>query len=114
MLQNFLLKPLRLLVSLMNLGKELKILAPQKAKALCPLVSLHLGNERIQLAMKIQLGDKTMQLCLRSMVDFVHRFCIRSDTLLCLQCDGVVFIFFIKEISCILWLGQSTWSLVHD
>ena len=34
-------KPLRLFVSLMNLGKELKILAPWKAKALCPLLSLH-------------------------------------------------------------------------
>ena len=90
MLQNFLLKPLRLLVSLMNLGKELKILAPQKAKALCPLVSLHLGNERIQLATKIQLGNKTMQLCLRSMVDFVHRFCIRSVKTLCYACSVMV------------------------
>ena len=40
------LKPLRLFVSLMNLGKELKIFAPRKAKVLCPVASLHLGNER--------------------------------------------------------------------
>ena len=40
------LKPLRLFVSLMNLGKELKYFAPRKAKALCPVVSLHLDNER--------------------------------------------------------------------
>ena len=40
------LKPLRLFISLMKLGKELKIFAPRKAKALCPLVSLHSGNER--------------------------------------------------------------------
>jgi len=31
-------------VSPINLGKELKILAPRKAKALCPVASLHLGN----------------------------------------------------------------------
>ena len=41
------LKPLTLFAFLINLGKELKILAPRKAKALCPLVSLHLGNERL-------------------------------------------------------------------
>ena len=35
------LKPLRLFVSLIDLGKELKIFASQKTKALCPVVSLH-------------------------------------------------------------------------
>lgn len=39
-----LLKPLRLSVSLIKLGKEWKILAPGEAKALCPVASLHLGN----------------------------------------------------------------------
>ena len=43
-LKILLLKPLRLSVSLINLGNELKILAPRKAKALCPVASLHLGN----------------------------------------------------------------------
>ena len=40
-----LLKLPRVSVSLINLGKELKILAPQKAKALCPVTSLHLGKK---------------------------------------------------------------------
>ena len=40
-----LLKLPRVSVSLINLGKELKILAPQKAKALCPVASLHLGKK---------------------------------------------------------------------
>ena len=40
------LKPLSLSLSLITLGKELKILAPQKAKALLAVVSLHLGNVR--------------------------------------------------------------------
>ena len=36
-------------VSLMNLGKELKIFVPRKKKTLCPVMSLlHLGNERSQ------------------------------------------------------------------
>ena len=51
---------------------------------------LHLGNERIQLATKIQLGIETIQLCLRSMVDFVHRFCIRSVKKLCYACSVMV------------------------
>ena len=40
------LKPLSLSLSLITLGKELKILAPRKAKALLAVVSLHLGNVR--------------------------------------------------------------------
>ena len=44
-LKIFFLNTLRLSVSLMNLGKEL-IFVPRNAKALCPVASLHLGNER--------------------------------------------------------------------
>ena len=44
LLKILLLKLPRVSVSLINLGKELKILAPRKAKALCPVASLHLGN----------------------------------------------------------------------
>ena len=43
-LKILLLKLLRVCLSLVNLGKELKILAPWKAKAFCPVMSLYLGN----------------------------------------------------------------------
>ena len=33
-------------MSLINLGKELKILVPRRAQAFCPVASLHLGNVR--------------------------------------------------------------------
>ena len=46
LLKILLLKLPRVSVSLINfiIGKELKVLAPRKAKALCPVANLHLGN----------------------------------------------------------------------
>lgn len=40
----------------------------------------------------------TIQLCLRRMVDFVHRFCIRSVKTLCYACSGVVMVLFSSSV----------------